>query len=52
VVIVGIGVDIIGMVKFEFWRCGFLCGLPVVLGSAQFVIQQFLPEIGSEMQGP
>jgi len=40
------------MVFEEFWHCGFLCGLPVMLGPAQFVIQQFLPQVGSEMHGP
>jgi len=29
----------------------FLC-LPVMLGPAQFVIQQLLPKIGSEMHRP
>jgi len=36
----------------DFWHCGLLPRLPVMLGSAQFVIQQFLPQVGSEMQGP
>jgi hypothetical protein len=48
----GIGSVVIAMVYEEFWHCGFLLRLPVMLGSAQFVIQQLLPQIGSEMQGP
>jgi hypothetical protein len=43
---------VIVMVSEEFWHCGFLLRLPVMSGSTQFVIQQFLPEIGSEIQGP
>jgi hypothetical protein len=49
---VGIGVADIDMGICNFWHCGFLLRLPVMLGSVQFVIQQFLPEVGSEMQGP
>jgi hypothetical protein len=48
----GIGSVVIAMVYEEFWHCGFLLRRPVMLGSAQFVIQQLLPQIGSEMQGP
>jgi len=40
------------MVFEEFWHCGFLLRLPSVQGSTQFVIQQPLPQVGSEMQGP
>jgi hypothetical protein len=49
---VGIGLDDIAMVFEVFWHCGFLLRLPVKSGSTQFVIQQFLPQVGSEMQGP
>jgi len=40
------------MVSEEFWHCGFLLRLPVMPGSTQFVIQQFLPQVSSEVQGP
>ena len=49
---VGMGLVVIAMVFEDVWHRGFLRGLPVMLGSVQFVIQQLLPEIGSEMQGP
>jgi hypothetical protein len=39
----GIGSVDIAMVFEEFWHCGFLLRLPVMSGSTQFVIQQFLP---------
>jgi hypothetical protein len=31
------------MVNEEFWHCGFSLRLPVMLGSAQFIVQQLLP---------
>jgi alkylation response protein AidB-like acyl-CoA dehydrogenase len=40
------------MVYEEFWHCGLLLRLPILPGSTHFIIQQLLPEIGSEMQGP
>jgi hypothetical protein len=40
------------MVYEEFWHCGFLLRLPVMPGPAHFIIQQFLPQVGSEMQRP
>jgi hypothetical protein len=46
------GLVVIAMVFEEFWHRGLLLCLPVILGSAQFVIQQLLPEIGSEMHRP
>jgi len=48
----GIGVADIDMGICNFWHCGFLLRLPVMLGSTQFVIQQFLPLVGSEMYWP
>jgi hypothetical protein len=38
-----IGVADIDMGICDFWHCGFLLRLPVMSGSTQFVIQQFLP---------
>jgi hypothetical protein len=49
---VGIGVADIAMILCIFGTADFLLRLPVMLGSTQFVIQQFLPQVGSEMQGP
>jgi len=49
---VGIGVAEIDMGICDFWHCGFLLRLPVMPGSMQFVIQQFLPQVGSEMHWP
>jgi hypothetical protein len=49
---VGMGLVVIAMVFEKFWHCGIQLRLSVLFGSTQFVIQQFLPEIGSEMQGP
>jgi hypothetical protein len=49
---VGIGVADIDMGICNFWHCGFLLHLPVMLGSTHFIIQQSLPQVGSEMQGP
>jgi hypothetical protein len=40
------------MILWIFGTADFFLRLPVVPGSTQFVIQQFLPEVGSEMQGP
>ena len=40
---VGMGLVVIAMVFEEFWHCGIQLRLPVLFGSAQFVIQQFLP---------
>jgi hypothetical protein len=46
------GSVVIVMVYKEFWHCRSLLRLPVMSGSAHFIIQQFLPQVGSEMQGP
>jgi hypothetical protein len=40
------------MILWIFGTADLFLRLPVMLGSAQFVIQQLLPEIGSEMQRP
>jgi hypothetical protein len=40
---VGIGVADIAMGICDFWHCGFLLRLPVMLGSTHFIIQQLLP---------
>jgi hypothetical protein len=37
------GLVVIAMVFEEFWHCGIQLRLPVLFGSVQFVIQQFLP---------
>jgi hypothetical protein len=47
-----IGAADIDMGICNFWHCGSLLRLPVMLGSTHFIIQQFLPQVGSEMQGP
>jgi hypothetical protein len=47
-----IGSVVIVMVYKEFWHCGLLLRLPILPGSTQFVIQQFLPQVGSEMHWP
>jgi hypothetical protein len=49
---VGIGVADIDMGICDFWHCGFLLRLPIISGSMQFVIQQLLPQVGSEMHWP
>jgi hypothetical protein len=40
------------MILWIFGTADLFLRLPVMPGSTQFVIQQFLPQIGSEMQGP
>jgi len=40
------------MILWIFGTADFFLRLPVMLGSTHFIIQQSLPQVGSEMQGP
>jgi hypothetical protein len=46
------GSVVIVMILWIFGTADFFLRLPVMSSSTHFIIQQFLPQVGSEMQRP